>query len=228
LGAVLKVALAVLTAIGACQKVPVQSAPGVTPLPAPPAMASVSGAAASAPALAANPPVAIERDAGAEAAAPTASISASEVTFEGTRLTVGVVGDRCVLTFKGGDAVRLDLAPPCYVLVWNEPPPRLTYASPESDGQPVGAKGEAMAWKYPSAHDAKVLAVIGDSIPERLRGDSVLKIRQAKGYRCAGSLQGVKVVKGGPVPTAKWGQGNIYCVETGIDEKDYWMLGHDK
>jgi hypothetical protein len=70
---------------------------------------------------------------------------------------------------------------------------------------------------------------IGASIPgQRLRGDSVLKMRQAKGYRCAGSLQGVKILKGGTVPTAKWGQGNIYCVETGIAEKDHWMLGHDK
>lgn len=228
MGLVLKVALAVLTAMGACQNAPAQSAAGVEPFPTPRATASVSSAAASAPALAASPPVAIERDAGAEAASPSGSNSVSEVNFEGTRLSVGVIGDRCVLTFKGGSAVRLDLTPPCYVLLWTEPPPRLTNGRAESGGQPVGRQGDAMAWKYATAHDAKVLAVIGDPVGDPYRADPLFKTRQEKGYRCGGSLQGIKVFKGGPVATVKWNQKAAYCVETGIDEKDYWMLGHDK
>jgi hypothetical protein len=110
--------------MAACQKVPTQNGAPAEPFHAPRASAPVSSAAGSASPVAASPPMVIERDAGAGVTSPTAASLVSEVSFEGTRVAVGVVGDRCAVTFKGGDVVHLDMAPPCYVLVWNEPPVR--------------------------------------------------------------------------------------------------------
>jgi hypothetical protein len=38
----------------------------------------------------------------------------------------------------------------------------------------------------------------------------------------------VKVLATGAMTTFKRNQTGVYCAETGIDEKDYWMLAHDK
>jgi hypothetical protein len=108
-------------------------------------------------------------------AAPSSPVS--EVAFEGSRLTLGSIGDRCALTFEKGSTVRLELAPPCHVLVWNQPPPRLPNGRAQSGGEPIGRQGDAMAWKYATAHDAKVLAVIGDPVAEAMRGGSLFKLR---------------------------------------------------
>jgi len=113
------------------------------------------------------------------------------------------------------------------VLVWNDPPPRLPNGRAESGGQQVGKQGDAMVWKYSTAHDAKVIAVIGDPVSDRHRSGSLFKTRQAQNLHCAGSLQGVKVISGGPVLGPKRNQSAVSCVETGINEKDFWMLAHD-
>jgi len=197
-----------------------------------PARDSTVHASSSAPAaaLASPHPTASGLGSSVPSAAATAASVASEYRFESTRLDLAVSGNRCSLTFVGGSVhtVSLDLTPPCYLLIWNQPPPRLANGRAESGGQPVGSQGDAMAWKYSTAGDAKVIAVIGDSVADSLRRGALFKTRQAQNYRCAGSLQGVKIGSGAPVTTPKRHQTGVFCVEAGLDEKDFWMLAHDK
>lgn len=121
----------------------------------------------------------------------------------------------------------LDLAPPCYVLVWNAPPPRLRGGRSESGGLPIGSAGEVMAWKYPTARGTTVLAVIGDAVLPSGPNDELHEQRKAQKFRCAGSLQGVKLTATGATLSPKRAQASVFCVETALDEKDFWMLAHD-
>jgi hypothetical protein len=128
---------------------------------------------------------------------------------------------------EANSPLALDLAPPCYVLVWNAPPPRLPGGRSESGGLPIGSVGEVMAWKYPTASGTTVLAVIGDPVLPSGPTDELHETRKAQKFRCAGSLQGVKLTAAGATLSPKRAQASVYCVETALDEKDFWMLAHD-
>jgi hypothetical protein len=199
------------------------------PVPATAAPDRSAAAAAGAPLASTQASVTALSDS-APPASDVGGMADAEYQLGSTRLKLGVTGDRCALTFgdESAKAVSLDLTPPCYLLVWNQPPPRLPNGRAESGGQPVGTRGEPMAWKYPTARGATVVAIIGDSVADSMREGSLFKTRQAQNFRCAGSLQGVKFISGTPLTTPKRHQTGVYCVETGLEEKDFWMLAHDK
>ncbi|MES1207424.1 MAG: hypothetical protein ABUS79_15925 [Pseudomonadota bacterium] len=148
-------------------------------------------------------------------------------------------GKMCVLvdraqTAAPGEAPReipLALEGPCHLLLWNAAPP--ARAGKPSDGIAVGGAGAPLAWRYPSARGATVVAVIGDAIPPDAippagRADPIVGKRLAQGLRCAPSLQGVLLTPRGPsTATRKRGDFGVLRVEGGVDEKVLWMLAHD-
>ena len=83
-----------------------------------------------------------------------------------------------------------------------------------------------MAWQYPSASNATVIAIIGDPVPEGRKQGSVYKARVAQRMNCGGGLQAVKWREGTPALGPKWTESEFYCAEMGMDEKDFWLLAH--
>jgi hypothetical protein len=137
---------------------------------------------------------------------------------------------RLVVSGRGEEkSLRLDLIPPCHFLVWQHPPPRT--AGGPSNGAPVGAVGDPVAWRYAGKQAVAVMAVIGDPMAEGLAKDPVWQQRIKAGFRCAGNVQGILVRKADAgtttvTTTKKRGSAGALCVEVGMDEKDYWLLAH--
>jgi hypothetical protein len=127
---------------------------------------------------------------------------------------------------KGGNDKRfkLDLKPPCYLVMWKQAPPKLVDHS-VSDGVPIGTKGTPMAFRYKVARGTVAMAVIGDPPSPDPRPDSLYQLRRRDGYHCTDSLQGVRF-RGARVQLMPKAQG-FFCVETSPDEKDFWMIAHD-
>jgi hypothetical protein len=144
------------------------------------------------------------------------------------KLEANDVGCWIVDRVKAGDErkYKLDLQPPCYLLIWRGRPPGS--AVKNADGVAVGDVGQPMAWRYKSAHGAVALAVIGDAAVPQPEPESLYQSRKRAGYHCAGSLQGVKLQGARVRLQKKAGEGlALYCDEIGIDEKDFWLIAHD-
>jgi hypothetical protein len=147
------------------------------------------------------------------------------------QISLLVEADACLLAHgidgKNIETFKLDLRPPCYLLTWQRPPPQLGDRKGPSDGVPVGEIGDPVAWRYRSAQGAIALAVIGDPVPDDMRLSKAYKFRQEQGYRCASSMQGV-LLQGDKARLSKKRENvAIFCVESGAEEKDFWMLSHE-
>ena len=84
-----------------------------------------------------------------------------------------------------------------------------------------------MAWRYQSAQNATVVAIIGDAISEQQRANPIVGKRLAAGLRCAPSIQGVLLTPTAASLSKKQDRVGVLCVEAGVDEKTFWMLAHD-
>jgi hypothetical protein len=114
--------------------------------------------------------------------------------------------------------MRTDLRSPCYFMTWTEAPGPGT-----EDGKPVGQKSELRAWRYRDKKGAVFLALIGDPVSP---ATTQRWGRSFPGSRCGESIQGVVVRKEGVEIGQKNGGGRVYCVETGMEEKNFWLLAH--
>lgn len=180
--------------------------------------------AQAAAASAAPPPAA------ASSAARDAPAGPVEFRVEGRSFVLRQEGGSCEIDVSGPNPLRLTLAlaPPCHVLTWRMPPPAPGKRGP-SDGRPVGAVGEPMAWRYPSAGGVVALAVIGDAVAEPQRSGSLYRLRERQGLHCAGSVQGLLIERrggGGVRLSPKRAQVGVLCAEIGLEEKDFWILAH--
>jgi hypothetical protein len=135
-------------------------------------------------------------------------------------------GGKCVVLPAGATEPKLvlDLAVPCHILLWRDPPPTGTGA--QADGVAVGKAGEAMAWQFPDLGTAIHAAVIGDEIDPSLKESLTYKTRMEQGFHCAGSVQAL-VIENGMVQAGRkrTGQG-ILCAETGLEQAGFWLLAH--
>lgn len=162
--------------------------------------------------------------------APTSSGEPAEYAINGHRIQLLEENGACLVRHRraGGmpATLKLDLEPPCYLLTWRRQPPRRAAAEGLSDGVAVGAVGDIMAWRYPGAKGVTAIAVIGDPVPDGMRGDLFMR-RQREGLRCVASVQGVRIL-GETVRLAKKRQRvGVLCAELGLEEKAFWMIAHD-
>jgi len=153
---------------------------------------------------------------------------AGEAKLAGNKIEVVAEAQNCWLAFQPPgeetQAYRLDLVPPCHLLLWQRPPPPKSNASL---GEPVGNVGDVMAWRYSRVQGSAVFAVIGDPVPESMRDETYVE-RQRENFKCAGSLQGVVVESKRIRFTKKRSEIGILCAETGIEEKDFSIIAADK
>ena len=146
------------------------------------------------------------------------------VAPDGSVLRLVTSNDVCAIeqTQQNGQARRLtlDLRPPCYFPVWRNAPPR----NAARTSRPLGAAGDPAVWQYGKSNTT-VVAVIGDPVPQRMCPDGNCRAPPRQDFRCGGSLQ-AGLLRGGQLArSAKRGPG-IFCVETGLDEKEFWLLAH--
>jgi hypothetical protein len=136
---------------------------------------------------------------------------------------LSVTENSCAIE-QAGAARRLvlDLRPPCYFAVWRDPPPRIKASGPS----PVGGVGDPAAWRYGAKRNMTVVAVIGDPVPDRLCSDPVCRSRARANFHCGASLQAVLLREGRITLSRKRAQAGVFCVETGLDEKEFWLLAH--
>lgn len=161
------------------------------------------------------------------AGAGTVTGDVQSFTIGSRALRLAEEGGKCVVLPEGATEPKLvlDLAAPCHVLLWRDPPPTGTGA--QADGVAVGKAGEAMAWQFPDLGSAIHAVVIGDEIDPSLKESLTYKTRVEQGFHCAGSVQAL-IVDGGAVVAGRkrTGQG-IYCAETGLDQAGFWLLAHE-
>jgi len=171
----------------------------------------------------------------ADARRPSLADEPRSFQIEGRRIRLTEDASACALTHAVADqpeqVVKLSLSPPCHLMMWKDSPPRReanrtsTNAEADSDGDPVGQAGDPMAWRYPTADNATVVAIIGDPVPERMR-DDVYRRWIDQGFHCAGSIQGVALRKESVSATPPRSQVGVFCVEAGLDQKEFWLLAH--
>lgn len=166
-----------------------------------------------------------------DAGEPSPTLSTPEYSVAGHQIRLLVEEGGCWLTHraagKGLERLRFNLHPPCYLLTWQRPPPQRADAEGVSDGLPLGNIGDPIAWRYRSAKGVIAVAVIGDPIPDDIRSSSLYKSRQQQGYLCASSMQGILFL-GNKVRLSKKRENvGLFCVESGVEEKDFWMFAHE-
>jgi hypothetical protein len=134
--------------------------------------------------------------------------------------------DFCVIeqSLRDGQTRRLtlDLRPPCYFPVWRNAPPR----NAARTSRALGAAGDPIVWQYGKTNTT-VIAVIGDPIPERMCPGGACRAPPRQDFRCGGSLQAALLRGGQLTRSAKRGPG-MFCVDTGLDEKEFWLLAHPR
>jgi hypothetical protein len=166
-----------------------------------------------------------------EAGESSSVLSTPEYNVAGHRIRLLVEEGGCWLTHraegKGLKRFKFDLNPPCYFLTWQRSPPQRTGAEGVSDGLPLGNIGDPIAWRYRSAKGVIAVAVIGDLIPDDIRSSSLYKSRQQQGYRCASRKQGILFLGNRAWLSKKSESAGLFCVESGVEEKDFWMLAHE-
>ncbi|MGH8548837.1 MAG: hypothetical protein ACRERU_09605 [Methylococcales bacterium] len=151
-----------------------------------------------------------------------------EYTVKGHVLRLVVTGEACVIEHRVNESeigkLTLDLRPPCYLLTWRQIPANTKQEAGVSDGVPVGAIGDPMAWQYASAGGVVALAVIGDPFPEKLRLSNLYRLREQQGLTCAPSVQAI-LLHGNQIRLSKKREHvNVFCAELGLEERDFWML----
>ena len=138
--------------------------------------------------------------------------------------------DERVYSDKNVSFKALDLTAPCYFILWQTPPPISTSAATAvSDGVAVGAKGELMAWRYPSAHEHTVVVVIGDRMTAPTQPDPFDGTAGSPGARCANSMQALLIPRESDAPvklSAKVADMGHICAESGMGEKTFWRFAH--
>jgi hypothetical protein len=165
--------------------------------------------------------------AGASSPVPTAGQvwDTSRYDVAGHRIGIAVRGGHCFVAdvpAPGGTErlLALGLRAPCYLLTWPGPAP----SGETSDGAvPVGSKADAMAWRYGGTAGPTVLIAIGDP-PSEAQWAKRPKLRNA---RCAVRYRGVRLRGAATDLSGHTAQGFI-CVESGRDEKDFWLFAHEK
>lgn len=166
-----------------------------------------------------------------EAGEPSPALSTPEYSVAGHQIRVLVEEGGCWLTHravaKGLERLKFNLHPPCYLLTWQRPPPQRADAEGVSDGLPLGNIGDPIAWRYRSAKGVIAVAVIGDPIPDDIRSSSLYKSRQQQGYLCASSMQGILFLGNKVWLSKKRENVGLFCVESEVQEKDFWMLAHE-
>ena len=170
-------------------------------------------------------------DSAAHGAAPDVSAGAgptppSNPSFEvsGHRLQVAM-GSDCLLnvTDPHGERTLVDvgISGPCHILEWTRPPPPSAGPGGVSEGEPVGAMGDARAYRYGNGTVAVVL--IGG--PVRPADETRTAGRRCGGASAAVLLEGPKVRLSG---RRIEGPSNPQCVEWGgPDEREYWLFAHE-
>lgn len=116
----------------------------------------------------------------------------------------------------------LALQSPCYFLMWRFAPDKKVKRS--SGGVPVGEQGAPEAWRYASAKNVTALIVVGD----QNKDDPRYVWHADHGYHCGVSLQGVLLHEKQLSLSAAIKNGGLHCVETGTDQKMFWMLAHPR
>lgn len=158
--------------------------------------------------------------------------SVSTVPLANRSLAISHDGGRCVLTIAdrsgagSAQVVPLDLREPCQLVVWQAD----SFKGPKaaSGGVRVGADGEAMAWRYPSAKNATVAMVIGDAISEAAKSQ---RPNFAQMGFCAANRQALVLPDDAAAPgraLPKSSAPRIICARYGVDEKDFWLAAHDQ
>ncbi|WP_338845792.1 hypothetical protein V8J88_18955 [Massilia sp. W12] len=169
----------------------------------------------------------------AHAASPSEPVQAAvtEHQIAGYRIRLhSTDGQACQVEYHSPQAkgearmLALDLQAPCRLLTWQGPPPRKT-GGPKS-AQALGKRGEAQAWRYPDAGNVIALAVIGDAPDAALQNSSLYRLRQSQGMHCAGSLQGLLLYPAEIKTSAVQRQSGVFCLEIGLEEKNFWLLAH--
>jgi hypothetical protein len=159
------------------------------------------------------------------------TLSTPEYSVAGHQIRLLVEEGGCWLTYrsagKGLERLKFNLHPPCYLLTWQRPPPQRADAEGVSDGLPLGNIGDPIAWRYRSAKGVIAIAVIGDPIPDDIRSSSLYKSRQQQGYLCASSMQGILFLGSKVQLSKKREDVGLLCVESEVQEKDFWMLAHE-
>lgn len=168
--------------------------------------------------------------AGASRASSGRSVRVPEYRVGKHKINLLTEEDSCLLIHSADgenfEKLKLDLRSPCYLLTWQRLPP-VTHGQGPSDGVAVGGVGDPLAWQYQSAKGAITLAVIGDPVPEKIRSGKAYESRLKQGYRCASSMQGV-LLRGDKARLSKKREHvGVFCVESGVDEKDFWLLSHE-
>jgi hypothetical protein len=153
-------------------------------------------------------------------------LSSEFVAPDGSVLRLVTSNDFCAIeqSLQGGQTRRLmlDLRPPCYLPIWRNAPPRNVAGT----SRPLGATGDIAVWQY-GKNNTTVVAVIGDPVPERMCPDGSCRAPLRQNFRCGGSLQ-AGLLRGRQLArSAKRGPG-VFCVETGLDEKEFWLLAHPR
>ena len=179
----------------------------------------------------------INAKASAQAVAALPSVS-PPVSYElaGRRLSLSEQSGRCWLESSAnvGDkkATRnaLDLSAPCFVMLWQAPPPLVQKRdSTQSDGIPIGIKGEPIAWRYPGAKGQTVVVFIGDPVVATTQPDPFGRAPPSAGARCANSMQAVlipmELAEPVKLSTTVADVGGL-CAESGMDEKTFWLFAH--
>lgn len=135
---------------------------------------------------------------------------------------------RCVLEHrlagKEGPINRQSLAlqSPCYFLTWRHTPDKK--AKIFSGGVPVGEQGAPEAWRFASAKNATVLIVVGD----QNKDDERYAWHVERGYHCGVSQQGVLLRAQQLSLAAALSNDGLHCVESGTDQKQFWILAHQR
>jgi hypothetical protein len=151
--------------------------------------------------------------------------SPSEYTVAKQRLVLRSDETSCTLTVDPSGAnvlLKLDVAPPCYVLTWQHPRP----PKGDSGATSLGDPGDPLAYQFPDLGNAIGVAVIGDVVPKSHDDDRLAELR-ARGYRCRGSIQGVLLSPGKARLAKKRDQVGLFCVETSIELKEMWLATHE-
>lgn len=179
----------------------------------------------------AGPPGGTPDGAGKSADSPLAGAPGVSLRLLEREFSLDVQDGQCsVSIIAPGNSVeqlRTELKPPCYLVRWLRPPPSGDRDQSVSDGRPIGAVGDLMAWRYGGEDGSIAIAVLGDPIPDRLKAGSLYKVRQQQGMNCVSSVQGIVISNNRSRLSTKRAQTGIYCAELGLEEKDFWLIGHE-
>jgi len=166
---------------------------------------------------------------GVAAAAPSHDVPDASTVHEydlaGHRVAVTESGQSCFVSDRPPGSteppviIALRLEPPCYLLTWppDGPPEELS-----GDGVPVGKVGDVMAWRYGGKNGTTVAIVLGNRPPE----SEWQKRPKVRGRQCGVRQQALRL-RGRKAEVSQRIQHAFVCRESGMDETDFWLFGHN-